>query len=253
MLLNLIVWLMSGFLALVFVIFTNSILKFHRNGFYLIAAYIGLHAHFVIIGQILSFIGMLNNRESYLLVQVIAVIIVAGIWWLCQCPELLPVQWQRQIKFPHRSAILATIKQQPLFALLVMTVALLVVLTIVYTLFLPEMVDDVLTTYMPRMAMWYQDGMIQQMDLPAHYFPITTYPITSLMPMYWVFLFSPNPNWISLISWISMPIASLSIFLLARHLGASSRTSLFASLLWLLSPNVVRLSATGQQDFAFTA
>jgi hypothetical protein len=236
---------LSLILFIAFAILGNSLFAPKTRALYLVFGYLWIHFKATLIGQFLSLVELLNNPTAYVICQIVLLLGMMLIWWLRQKPTLMSVDWQWQELKEWRTHWVNLRRQYPFYATLLMVTVFVSLLSLLYIFFLPRISDDFIKTYLPRMALWYETGMIRPLSLPDYYSPLSSYPIGAQLPMYWFVLFGYNFHWASLVAWFSIPVIAAIIYWLANLLGASRIASLTVATLWMTSPGVLDLSTSG--------
>ena len=137
-------------------------------------------------------------------------------------------------------------RSDPVLSILVMSVGVAYLFALVQIIVIPQNNMDSLSTHLARIVFWRQHGSI---------FPWSTvmlnqvsYPINAQMQTYWLLLFAGNDRLVGIVQWLAAVMSGAGVYGVARCLGYTQRSSVFAGLLFLTFPLVALQATTTQTD-----
>ncbi len=117
-------------------------------------------------------------------------------------------------------------------------------------IFVPQNNYDGMTYHLSRVGYWMQHQTLAPWPTPNP--RQTTFPINAELGLLWTIIFWGSDQITGFVQWLSSIGIMVSIFGLARLIGATRPQSLFAALIWAAFPQVVLQSTTTQNDLVST-
>jgi hypothetical protein len=111
-------------------------------------------------------------------------------------------------------------------------------------------IDDVLSTYIPRVNQWIQNqSVFLKLDLYDYYSPILTYPIAGQLPLFIIKIFR-LPDYFYLL--ISAYMTYQILLTIKKFLKLNEKEYKYAKFLLFLSPIILIISSSGLTDLYFS-
>ena len=228
--------------ALINSLFRHSLRASYLGGLFLIA-----YASLVVIAELASLVRQIN-APFYLLAELILIVLSWLLWQRAGKPALLGPfssgRWAfwRELP-PFRSA--------PALYILAAGVGLAYLLGAYLILAFPQHNYDSMTYHLSRVGYWLQHQTLAPWPTPNP--RQTTFPINAELGLLWTILLWGSDQLTGFVQWFSALATMLSIYGLARLLGATRPQGFFAALVWATFPQVLLQSITTQNDLLVAA
>ena len=189
-------------------------------------------AQLVLVMNIASALGRMNQPYFVLLLQLITLVIVLLL------RSFLPFT-PCKIPAPRRD-FLPRKKDWALWLLLGAT-AITMLINIIYVLAVPPNNNDSLMIHLARIGMWHQQGSWRPWDTKVIW--QVTFPLNAQLVGYWTLLFTNSERLLGAFPLVSGLLSSALVYQLSRSLSRKPRVALLVALAWLAMP-VVQLNLT---------
>lgn len=229
----------------VFTLFVTAVIRPPTRPAALLGVYLLCYANIVLAGQVANTFKLLNQPWIWLLLQGLLAV-AAWLVWLRAGRPSLKAPWVDADGRILPASLRGSLKTSPQLWLLGIAVALAFLFSLVLLWVVPPNNNDSLATHMSRVAYWMQRGSF--FPWPTNRVWQVTYPVDMQLQMFWTVVFLGVDRMVEIVQWLGALAALVSVFGLARLLGASRSQALFAGLLWATFPEIILESTTTQND-----
>jgi len=211
------------------------------------------YAQFVLVGE---WAGLLGHITIWFVVLIHLVIFFAAVVVLLRYRKIGLREMVREFE-PRSIGVQARaiMSQQPDLAVLTICVTLAYLILAYINVLVPPNNVDSMTAHMSRVGYWLQHQSLRSWPNTQNPFQIT-YPINAQISILWTVLFSGSDRYAAFVQYGGALLGFVSIYGIAKNLGASTSQSLYAALLWGTFTEVILQSTSTQNDLiasAFTA
>lgn len=217
----------------------SAVLRLPTRTSSLVGLLILAYADIVLSAQILATFQLLDARLFGVIHALIAGIGLA-LWWYHGRPSLL-----QPSKF-RWNELLSSWKQKPDLWLLAAGVTAVYGAGVFLILVVPPNNWDSMTYHLSRVGYWLQHGSFAPWN--THNLRQTTFPINAEIGLMWTIIFWGTDQLAGFIQWVAAITGIVIIFGLARFLGYSRASSVFAAFVWATFPEIVLQSTSTQND-----
>lgn len=229
-------------LVLTFAIFFLPLFRLPNRTAKLLGLYLLCYADIVLVGQITNSFYELNNPWLWLAFHLAC----ATAAWLAWRRSGRPDVWEGLRFRLSKASVWSALNRWPELGLLTAGVGLGFLFNAVILWIVPPNNNDSLATHMARVGYWLQRGS---------FFPWATdrvwqvtYPVNMQLQMFWTVLFLGTDRIVEAVQWLGSLAALLSVYGLARLLGATHPQALFATLLFGTFPEIALEASSTQND-----
>ena len=235
-----------GFL-LAAALLANSLFDHPSRVSYLSGLFVIAYACLVMVSEAASLVRQIN-LPFYLVAHLVLILFFWILWRRAGKPALLGPfsggRWAIWREFlPFWSA--------PALYLLAAGVGLTYFLGAVLILAFPQHNYDSMTYHLSRVGYWLQHGSLAPWPTPNA--RQTTFPINAELGLMWTILMWGSDQLTGFVQWFSALATMISIFGIARLLGANRQQGLFAALVWATFPEALLQTITTQNDLVVAA
>ena len=224
----------------------NATFRHKSRPAYLVSLLIVAFANLVLIGEIASLLHQID--PGFFLLAHTVIFILAWLIWLSRGkpPLLGPFangKWKIWRELPP-------FKSRPTLYILAVGVILVYFLGAVVILAVPQNTYDSMTYHLSRVGYWMQNQTLAPWPTPNP--RQTTSPVNAEIGLLWTILFWGSDRLTGFVQWSAALGIMVTIFGLARLMGATKSQGLFAALIWATFPQIVLQSVTTQNDLVIS-
>jgi Dolichyl-phosphate-mannose-protein mannosyltransferase len=225
----------------------NSLFRHASRASFLVGMSLIAYAGLVLIAEVASLLHQINTL-FFLLAELVLAGFAWFLWRWARKPALLGLfsggRWAIWREFlPFRSA--------PALYLLAAGVGLTYFLGAFLILAFPQHNFDSMSYHLARAGYWLQHHSLAPWPTPNP--RQTSFPINAELGSLWTMLSWGSDQMTGFVQWFSALLTCVSVYGLARLLGASRPQSSLAALLWATFPEVILQSITTQNDLVVAA
>lgn len=244
---NLAIFFIALILLFVAALLANALFRHASRPAYLCALFVLGYAEIVLIAEFTSLFGIISVL-AYLLGHLFLATIAWFLWQRAGKPALLGPfsngRWALWRELPP-------FKSAPALYILAAGVGLAYLLGAYLILAFPQHNYDSMTYHLSRVGYWLQHQTLAPWPTPNP--RQTTSPINAELGLLWTILFLGRDQLTGFVQWFSALASLVSIYGLARLLGANRPQGFFAALVWATFPQVLLQSITTQNDLVVAA
>jgi|GEM_PF-594656 len=211
-------------------------------GKWLISYFLCVFSTNILVAQLLSSLGSLNDPWSFLITEVVFCTIVSLL--LAWIGHITPLAILEEFK-------LTSEKKDAYSYLLIGSICLIMGGFFFVGLTTPPNNIDSLRSHLPRILHWLQHGSFENW-LSANWTQLY-YPHNAHIQGLWLYLFSMNENLFFIVQGFSLLVIIVTVFEISRLLGFSHTQSLIGSLVLLSFPVVLLQTYSFQGDLTVSA
>jgi hypothetical protein len=227
-----------------------SILKLKGGSSVLLGSYLLGFGLIVFTSEISGFVGLLDKKWFFLLLQLCELITAWAIWRKSKQPSLILVQaWTSIAKL--WSWIKDKYNGHAFIGILTLLVTAGYGILAWLIIRVPPNNSDSMHTHLARVIYWLQQGSFKQ--LTSHSIFAKIYPFDAQLNVLWTVLFTGNDKFVGFVQFFAALATALAIYGICRQLKARKQTSILVSLIWLMLPLIVFEATTTQFDLVVTA
>jgi 4-amino-4-deoxy-L-arabinose transferase-like glycosyltransferase len=221
---------------------------------YLIGFYLLFISQIVLIFETASLFHMAGSKE-FVLISNISIFLCSILFWLIYKKPSLYDPFSHLNKDIKKSllSIKKSFLEYPAIWLFGFGIYVALLYTAYLIFYIPQNVDDVLTTNLARVGFWLQSGSFSPWKTSPYNLPQVISPPNSQILNLWTVLFYGTDQLAAFTQWTASLISVLAIYGLCRQLMQSQPLALFIALLYLTIPAVALQLSTAQTDILSTS
>src|SRR5512133_1380642 len=232
-------------LVLAFALLVTAILRPPARPAALLSVYLLSYANIVLVGEITNSFYQLNNRWWWLGLHFALALTAWLVWWRSGRPSLR-APWADSEGRILPAGRWKSLRQWLDIWVLGVGVCTALLFSLVLIWVVPPNTNDSLATHMARIGYWLQRGAF--FPWPSQRIWQISYPVNMQLQMFWTVLFLGTDQIVEIVQGLGTLAAMVSVFGLARLLGAARPQAFFAAFIWATFPEIILESTTTQND-----